>query len=405
MCDVKTTYRKNLELCRGAYENYYESCTKYRFITQSGLHSTLKSNTEIFAELCAELKENFIIDIDRDVDYRDWSELWAKYAQQTTVDNDSREMLKRFSNALLDIAGIISSPHDDAYFARLFHDMKQTHFAHCSAQAAAGYQAWCDRLITPDIPYESLTGYINDAIVRLLDAGVLDGFEPSATRAQQAQYKKDIDLVGFSAKQSSRLLKGFCCLREVYEPLGCTYAANEANAGRLVFKLRKEPEKLKHLFTFEYTLDLVGAAARKLQAAAQIDSVLDDIDFSHLPCRFSDEEVQRSGIAPVHACPVLAIMDRMKEGAPKVYWFGFYCVLLEKGWIKENITDFCYKMNALFGIGLDRSALNKEKTDITTDVRKWPETGSCATEKKNFALRFMTYVDFYLDYKRRQLMA
>ena len=141
------------------------------------------------------------------------------------------------------------------------------------------------------------------------------------------------------------------------------------------------------------------------QAATHIGSVLDDIDFSTLTCRFNDEEVRASGIALVHARPVLAIMDRMKEDAPKIYWFGFYCVLLEKGWIKENITDFCYRMNALFGIGLDRSALNKEKTDIKTDIREWPETGSCATEKKNFALRFMAYVDFYLDYKRRQLMA
>ena len=82
MCNVKTTYRENLELCRGAYKNYYGSCTKFRFVTQSVLHSTLKSNTEIFARLCAELKENFIIDIDRDVDYRDWSDLGAKYAER-----------------------------------------------------------------------------------------------------------------------------------------------------------------------------------------------------------------------------------------------------------------------------------------------------------------------------------
>ena len=405
MCVVKTTYREKLEICRWAYKDYYGSCTEDRIVTLSGLYSTLKKCTEIFARRCAELKENFIIDIDRDVDYRHWSDLWAMYAEQTTVDDDIREVLQRFSNTLLDIANTISSPHDDAYFVRLFHNMKQTHYAHCSAQAADDYQAWHDRLITHNIHHESLTGYVNDAIVRLLDAGVLDGFEPNATRAQQAQYKKDIDLDNFSTKQKSRLQKGFCCLREVYEPLAGTYAANEANAGRLVFKLRKEPEKLQHLFTFEHTLDLVGTAIDKLQAATHIGSVLDDIDFSKLTCRFNDEEVRASGIALVHARPVLAIMDRMKEDAPKIYWFGFYCVLLEKGWIKENITDFCYRMNALFGIGLDRSALNKEKTDIKTDIREWPETGSCATEKKNFALRFMAYVDFYLDYKRRQLMA
>ena len=404
MCVVKTTYREKLEICRWAYEDYYKSCTEYRSFTQSGLHELLTRNTRIFARLCAELKENFIIEIDRDVDYRHWSDLWAKYAEQTTVDDDIREVLQRFSNTLLDIADTISSPHDDAYFERLFHNMKQTHYAHCSAQAADDYQAWRDRLITHNIHHESLTGYVNDAIVRLLDAGVLDGFEPNATRAQQAQYKKDIDLDNFSTKQKSRLQKGFCCLREVYEPLAGTYAANEAHAGRLVFKLRKEPEKLQHLFTFEHTLDLVGTAIDKLQAATHIGSVLDDIDFSKLTCRFNDEEVRASGIALVHARPVLAIMDRMKGKAEsKSYWLGFFCVLLKRGWIEDNLGGFCTNMNKLFGLKLDNSSLTKTRNSLDLDIKTWPEDDKRIIKNKLFGLQFEAYLYFYQDYRMQTI--
>ena len=133
-----------------------------------------------------------------------------------------------------------------------------------------------------------------------------------------------------------------------------------------------------------------------------INSVKDDIDFSTLKSRFSEEEVNSSGIKK-HADVVLAVMDRMKDTAPLSYWLCYFCVLQEKGWIEENVNGFCNNMNKIFGIKLDVSSFNKIKNQYGSDLKKWPDLDKRLKEKKDFGLLFRAYLDFYLDYRMQRI--
>ena len=181
--------------------------------------------------------------------------------------------------------------------------------------------------------------------------------------------------------------------------------------GKYIFKHRSSlsDDDLKAFFFFKQVCQLAYADMdgtnddAEKQGQNKINSIKDDIDFSTLKSRFSEEEVKSSGIKK-HADIVLAVMDTMKEDVPKVYWFGFYCVLLEKDWIDKSISGFCSRMSNIFDIDIDRSALNEEKNNNGIDIDKWIEVSKRTKGKKDFALRFRKYIDFYLDYRRQYII-
>lgn len=67
---------------------------------------------------------------------------------------------------------------------------------------------------------------------------------------------------------------------------------------------------------------------------------------------------------------MLALIDRMQgEDIPKAHWIVFYCVLLGRGWIEDNLAAFCKSMKALFDVNLDHRALSRNmKTWATTST-------------------------------------
>lgn len=401
MFDVKTTYREKLELCQVAYKDYYGSCTEDRSFTQSGLHELLTRNTRIFARLCAKLKENFIIDIDRDVDYRLWSKLetWTG-TDGPDVDNDIREVLQRFLDTLREIADTIDAlAYSDKQYERLYWDVRGSYALRQGAIVASEYDVWKGEHLTSNIPELPFQRFVDESIAGLLRSGVFDGVRSNASEQDLNRYLTDFNLNVFAPAERVRMQTLYCRFRDIYnKKQDGMYSVKMSNAGRLLFRLRKEPDKLEALLHFDYMLNLINPDIDSLRNANRAGSVCGDIDFSHLPCRFSDEDVRASGIKK-HAKDVLAVMDHMQGQAVYVsYWFGFYCVLLEKGWIENNLNRFCINMKRLFGVKLNVSNFSKTKDRLVLDINEWPEFDPRTKAKKAFGLQFKAYLDFYQHY-------
>lgn len=164
---------------------------------------------------------------------------------------------------------------------------------------------------------------------------------------------------------------------------------------------RHEPDYSNiHEFMDKYIAYQIAVEhCRKEEEESESDG---DDECSVPECRFSEEEVNSSGIKK-HADVVLAVMDRMKDTAPLSYWLCYFCVLQEKGWIEENVNGFCNNMNKIFGIKLDVSSFNKIKNQYGSDLKKWPDLDKRLKEKKDFGLLFRAYLDFYLDYRMQRI--
>lgn len=109
--------------------------------------------------------------------------------------------------------------------------------------------------------------------------------------------------------------------------------------------------------------------------------------------------MKASGIKE-HPKIVLAIIDHMcNEKTQKSYWLTFFAVLLEKEWIDDNMNAFCISMNSLFDVNLDRTTMYKKRKEEGTDIGFWSEADVRTKKKKEFGLKFKTYIDKYLEYR------
>ena len=165
---------------------------------------------------------------------------------------------------------------------------------------------------------------------------------------------------------------------------------------------RHEPDYSNiHEFMDKYIAYQIAVEhCRKEEEESESDG---DDECSVPECRFSEEEKKQSGIKK-HADIVLAVIDSMKNGIPKAYWFCFYCVLLEKGWIRKNIAAFSANMNALFGINLGRSEFNKAISMHGLDIKTWPEYNKRIKEKKDFALEFGAKLESVIRQRMQQFL-
>ena len=140
-----------------------------------------------------------------------------------------------------------------------------------------------------------------------------------------------------------------------------------------------------------------------MREANRVPSKIFDFDFSKIECKFSEEEGKQSGISK-HAPMVLTIMDKMSVKMPKAYWVCFFCVLLEKEWIEDNVNAFCKKMNSIFCAGLDKSALSKTINELGNKIEEWDKGDSRLKKKREFGLKFKQCVEFYVQYKMNSFM-
>lgn len=110
------------------------------------------------------------------------------------------------------------------------------------------------------------------------------------------------------------------------------------------------------------------------------------------------KKVSGPGISK-HAPMVLTIMDKMSEKMPKAYWVCFFCVLLDKEWIEDNVNAFCKKMNSIFSVELDKSALRKTINKLGNKIEEWDKGDRRLNAKREFGLKFKQCIDAYVQYK------
>ncbi len=315
------------------------------------------------------------------------------------LDHAIDRTLMKLCAALQKIGEIVEGIHSQHTYEKLY---ESTLFASnmqlTKTEVNVAHQEWRSRYLDDDITEDSLLQHAHTAIVDLFKAGVLDGIEANATNEQKAKYKEEINFDDDDIPKKMKPRSLYIPFRDIYRYKGVKYTANKVKAGRLLFKIRKDTDKLQAYFRFELTLQLIYKDLEALRNKDKIESVKDGIDFAQLKCRFSEEEVMSADIHHAQAAATLALMDKLAEGKPKIYWGCFYCVLLEKGWIEDNVNGFCNKMNGLFDIGLDNSSFSKLLKN-GSDISQWGEEDSRLKERKAFGLKFKTLLDFMLDYK------
>ena len=235
---------------------------------------------------------------------------------------------------------------------------------------------------------------------RLFQAKVFEGIEDGAGRKKKEAYRREVSFDECDCPKPARFYKAYACFREVYDYRDGEYVIDEVKAGKLVFKIRKDPDKVEAFFWFVQTMALVSAEIDALHDRQRVESVCDGVDFRDLRSRFSEAQVKASGIRN-HADIVLALIDRMQgEDIPKAHWIVFYCELVRRGWIEGNLAAFCKSMKALFGVNLDHRALSRNMKNLGDDINLWPEEDDRQRKKKAFGQDFRNLVEAYIDKKR-----
>lgn len=321
------------------------------------------------------------------------------------LDNILNGAWEIFCAALREIKRAINAKHDSAFYKEIFHDQRIHYEKTISQDVNDAYSAWKEQHLDDDIEVEALREYVDEAMEELFQANVFDGIKDGAGRKKREAYRSEVCFDECDRSKAASYDKAYACFREVFDYRDGEYVIDKVKAGKLLFKIRKEPDKVKAFFWFVQTLALVGADIDEIHGRQCVESVCDGVDFRDLRSRFSEAEVKASGIRN-HADIVLALIDRMqREKIPNTYWLAFFCVLSQKKWIEGNVRAFASNMNSIFDIKLDHSALSRNMKDWGNDVSLWPEEYERQRKRKAFGQKFQKLVEAYVEYKKRSILA
>ena len=376
----------SLETVNGLFAMCNRSNIEDRIITKSGLKEVLKGSIDAFSLYCTNLNKCFIIDIDRDVDYRLWSELetWTG-TDGTDVDDDISEVLQRFLNTLREIADTIAARYGDDYYERLFHDQMHGPYACNGTFSVKEYELWKNRHPTGELSKGSLESYVGKLIIYLLRSCVFEEIESNASRQQRIEYLKEIDLDEYDPVQISKLLDSYCCFRDIYEYTDGRYTINKANAGRLIFMLRKEPDKIQAFVNFDHLLNLINADIDRLRNTNRIYGNT-PYDKQTLPqdCRDAVSRVmtdtftvQPSGTV-LNSRKQLVQAARVVDMSKNVDIARLMAIGKELGAVRSSTTcsDF---IRALIGLGVivysDEDAIGKISEGMSKTVKGYTSRG------------------------------
>lgn len=121
-------------------------------------------------------------------------------------------------------------------------------------------------------------------------------------------------------------------------------------------------------------------------------------------CRFGDEQIQASGIKREYARLALSVLDEQHAAYTKdVHWLSPYAVLVDRGWIEDNIAAYCRTMNELFGVKLNYRNLSKTVADAGMEYQDWTADKRLRI-RKELAEAFNRSLDDYLQRKRAYVM-
>lgn len=477
MTNIKTNYLKTLESLQIAYSNCYGDCVGDIKVLKLSLLIAMFESGDMFEKIGKKLEKNFLLDIDRDVDYSEWSKPETWYAMKTkpirnssslnyeslcmeektslanrladmlppepetatdnikkgkdlnitesityaervkfreTINNLNNEnvinttlldyaidkAMKRLCAALYNISTFIENINKNTKYYESLYNTQLFEYNNTIGTAVSNkYKEWKNRFCEEQMTEDSIKAHVEKAIVELLKAEVFDNIEANTTRKKYAEFKEEIDFDEYDIPKKKRPYELYARFKSIYALKNGLYIVNEENAGRLLFKLRKDVDKLEAFFTFQQTLNHAYNDIKAIHKEKEVCSIFDDIDFSKLECRFSEEQVKASGIKE-YPDIVLAIIDHMcNEKTQKSYWLTFFAVLLEKEWIDDNMNAFCISMNSLFDVNLDRTTMCKKRKVEGTDIGFWSEADVRTKKKKEFGLKFKTYIDKYLEYR------
>ena len=324
------------------------------------------------------------------------TEVFNDYVLDFAIDST----LKKLCMALQNINSAINKKHKDELYRSLYGSQAFSYRNVMGTTVREEHTEWRDRHLDDQITEESLQKYLEDNIAALLLSGVFDGIEANETKNK---YKNDIDFTDYEFPKKTKPYELYARFRSVYERKDGKYTVNEMMAGKLLFKIRKDEKKIRAFLRFDQILALVYKDIKELKEKNGVKSVIRGIDFSQLECRFSEEEVKGADIK-CEPKTILALIDKMKPDKNS-YWICFYCVLLEKKWIEENVKGFCKSMEVLFDIKLNSSSFCKEIKKNGTDIDAWPSEDIRAKNKKDFGVQFKECIDFYSEYKRERALA
>ena len=94
---MKSKYLNNLEALREAYSKSYGNCVGNAKIYKLALLFAMFENYELFKNKRDELKEKFIIDIDRDVEYTKWGD-YNSWLHLKTKAGEKSEQSKKIAS-------------------------------------------------------------------------------------------------------------------------------------------------------------------------------------------------------------------------------------------------------------------------------------------------------------------
>ena len=457
----KTQQLCALENLRATYFHYGDGSTDCNAYYKLSLLHDLTENWRRAEAMSKKLRDHFVFGIDQDVDYEKWGkpETWVPCATASprgkktskeeqneinhwmmeelthraksgssggseelqvmvsmcpsaiehggvkTLDDAIRDTLTKFCASLREIDRAIHAKHDSAYYKRIFQDQR-IHYEKTIGQEVVGdYSAWKDQHLDDDIEEEALREHKIEAMEDLFQANVFDGIKDGAGRKKKEAYRREVCFDECDCLKPARFYKAYACFREVFDYRDGEYVIDKVKAGKLVFKIRKYPDKVTAFFWFVQTMALVSADIDALHGRQRVESVCDGVDFCDLRSRFSEAQVKASGIKN-HADIVLALIDRMqREKIPNTYWLAFFCVLSQKKWIEGNVRAFTSNMNSIFDIKLDHSALSRNMKDLGNNVNLWPEEYERQRKRKAFGQKFQKLVEAYIEYKKRSILA
>ena len=127
-------------------------------------------------------------------------------------------------------------------------------------------------------------------------------------------------------------------------------------------------------------------------------------DEEWLFCPFTEEQQKDSGIR-VRPDVVLGMMHAGRSKCiQKVDWLSFYCVLLRRRWVDNNLSAWCRMVESLFGLSLDNHMLSRVLKKDGLDYTAWTDTDERIQRRKLLAADFDTRLTAYFERKRAKVL-
>lgn len=322
----------------------------------------------------------------------------ATYSADRPFDDNIHRLLELLCNTLLGIAETLEAPHEARLQRELYYDLSRKYGQQCGAAVRKEYATWKGRHLEEKVTEDSLHNFLEMEMISLFGSGALDDIVANASRQQMAAYRQEVNFSDLEVPADMHPDTLYSRLRGIYDYQDGTYSVNWTKAGQLLFLLRHDTARLKALLHFDRMVMLVNGDTDRMRGKSAAIAQTADFDPAKVHCRFSADEVRRSGIKR-HPDIALAVIDQMRDMEHKAWWMCFYCVLLKRGWIEKNIKRFCESMKALFDINLDRRMFNAYERKYGTDVNRWPVNDGRMKEKRDFALRFQACLDACVNHR------